>query len=59
MYRTFSLLFCLLLFACSPPSDEKLEADIVIYGGTAASITAAVQAIKWVNPLSWYRLIPT
>ncbi len=39
------LLSILVLFACAP-NDSSLKADIIIYGGTSAAVTAAVQAKK-------------
>ncbi len=48
------LLSTLLIFSCSSPSETSQEApeaavrsaDIIIYGGTSAAVTAAVQAAK-------------
>ncbi len=36
----------ILLTTCSSKSSNENQADLVIYGGTSAAITAAVQAIK-------------
>ena len=48
--RYVTILFTLLIsFFCSSakdPGEEVLRADIIIYGGTSAAITAAVQAKK-------------
>ena len=41
-----SLLIILILFSCKPENTSEFEADIIIYGGTSAAITAAVQAKK-------------
>ncbi|WP_339866571.1 FAD-dependent oxidoreductase [uncultured Algoriphagus sp.] len=41
-----SLLILLILFSCKPENTSEFEADIIIYGGTSAAITAAVQAKK-------------
>ncbi|MFC6103551.1 FAD-dependent oxidoreductase [Olivibacter domesticus] len=41
-----SILTLLSICACSPKQQEGEEADIIIYGGTSAAITAAVQAKK-------------
>src|SRR5690349_13561303 len=40
------LFYCLAFLACNSPkeSTNEFEADIIIYGGTSAAITAAVQA---------------
>jgi hypothetical protein len=46
MRIVFSLFLSLLIFSCSKPSDPVFQADIIIYGGTSAGITAAVQAKK-------------
>lgn len=36
-----------LFFSCGTPSSDNVwEADIIIYGGTSAAVTAAVQAVK-------------
>ncbi len=41
------LLLSSMFFSCgTSSSDNVLEADIIIYGGTSAAITAAVQAVK-------------
>ena len=40
------ILTLLNIYACSPKQQEGEEADIIIYGGTSAAITAAVQAKK-------------
>ncbi|WP_111670994.1 FAD-dependent oxidoreductase [Algoriphagus litoralis] len=42
----FSLFLSFLIFSCSKPSEPVFQADIIIYGGTSAGITAAVQAKK-------------
>ncbi len=43
----YFLLLSVLLFSCNTkPPENSFEADIVIYGGTSAAITAAVQAVK-------------
>ncbi|MEB2784323.1 FAD-dependent oxidoreductase [Algoriphagus persicinus] len=41
-----SLIILLLIFGCEPKSTSDYEADLIIYGGTSAAITAAVQAKK-------------
>jgi len=41
-----SILTLLSICACSPKQQDGEEADIIIYGGTSAAITAAVQAKK-------------
>ncbi|SFA97616.1 FAD-dependent oxidoreductase [Algoriphagus aquimarinus] len=42
-----SLVVLLLLFSCQPQKNASdYEADLIIYGGTSAAITAAVQAKK-------------
>lgn len=46
-FSVVSLLF--LLCSCQNPSSEKdsvLEADVVIYGGTSAAVTTAVQVVR-------------
>jgi hypothetical protein len=45
------ILFMAVLFSCSQPlimsgKSESFEADLIIYGGTSAAVTAAVQAVK-------------
>lgn len=40
-----ALLFCLLFFT-QVRAQEPAEADVVIYGGTSAAVTAAVQVIR-------------
>ncbi len=40
----FSLLLC--NYAIGAPSQEVYEADVIIYGGTSASITAAIQVAR-------------
>ncbi|SHO62509.1 FAD-dependent oxidoreductase [Algoriphagus zhangzhouensis] len=42
----FVFLFIGLIFSCSPKTENLFEADIIIYGGTSAAVTAAVQAKK-------------
>ena len=42
----FSLFLSLLIFSCRKPSEPVFQTDIIIYGGTSAGITAAVQAKK-------------
>ncbi|WP_268035341.1 FAD-dependent oxidoreductase [Algoriphagus sp. PAP.12] len=42
----FVFLFIGLIFSCSPKAENLFEADIIIYGGTSAAVTAAVQAKK-------------
>lgn len=37
-------LFLIICLGCKTENDSSLEADIIIYGGTSAGITAAVQA---------------
>ena len=49
--RFLSLIFAIglsALFSCSTPQAERPENsyDIIIYGGTSAAITAAIQAVK-------------
>lgn len=46
--RTFLFLLSFIyLLSCAPPKEaNEFEADIIIYGGTSAAITAAVQAKK-------------
>lgn len=39
-------LFLIICLGCKTENDSSLEADIIIYGGTSAGITAAVQAKK-------------
>jgi hypothetical protein len=49
MLRTPRLLFFaifFLSFGCKTKNNNSFEADIIIYGGTSAAITAAVQAKK-------------
>jgi len=51
MKQTFnSLVIFILLFSFGAytlqTSEEKYEADIIVYGGTSAAVTAAVQAVK-------------
>jgi len=44
-----SLIFCLGTWACSGPtakSSNTKKADVIIYGGTSAAVTAAVQLTK-------------
>jgi len=41
-----SLFILLLSFSCQPKSTSDYDADLIIYGGTSAAITAAVQAKK-------------
>ncbi|TXE10302.1 FAD-dependent oxidoreductase [Algoriphagus aquimarinus] len=41
-----SLFILLLSFSCQPESTSDYDADLIIYGGTSAAITAAVQAKK-------------
>ncbi|MEB2777685.1 FAD-dependent oxidoreductase [Algoriphagus sp. D3-2-R+10] len=41
-----SLIILLLIFGCEPKSTSDYEADLIIYGGTSAAITAAIQAKK-------------
>ncbi|SEL74061.1 FAD-dependent oxidoreductase [Parapedobacter koreensis] len=40
----FALIALLTITSCSSPATDHAEADIIIYGGTASAITAAVQA---------------
>lgn len=42
------LLFVLLIWSCNPKSSNPNEfsADIIIYGGTSAAITAAIEAVQ-------------
>lgn len=42
----FVFLFIGFIFSCSPKAENLFEADIIIYGGTSAAVTAAVQAKK-------------
>jgi len=45
----FSLFLCFTLWGCSGPSGKFINtksADVIIYGGTAAAVTAAVQLTK-------------
>ncbi|WP_026954515.1 FAD-dependent oxidoreductase [Algoriphagus vanfongensis] len=42
----FRILILGLVFSCKPKVENQFEADIIIYGGTSAAITAAVQAKK-------------
>ncbi|MDO8966343.1 FAD-dependent oxidoreductase [Algoriphagus sp.] len=42
----FPLLLSILIFSCTTKQKDHFEADIIIYGGTSAGITAAVQAKK-------------
>ncbi|MCH6234264.1 FAD-dependent oxidoreductase [Cognataquiflexum rubidum] len=49
MSKSFNFLIAILLIAClgcKPENKSDFEADIIIYGGTSAGITAAVQAKK-------------
>jgi hypothetical protein len=48
MNKTFTLIliFLSLLTGCNPEKENHFDADIIIYGGTSAGITAAVQAKK-------------
>lgn len=41
-----ALFFSLLIFSCESQDENDFEADIIIYGGTSAGITAGVQAKK-------------
>jgi len=44
-----ALIFCLALWGCSSPAGNSTHlksADVIIYGGTAAAVTAAVQLTK-------------
>lgn len=41
-----SLFIMLLIFGCKPENTSDYQADLIIYGGTSAAITAAVQARK-------------
>ena len=44
-----TLIFCLALWGCSSPSGNSTHlkrADVIIYGGTSAAVTAAVQLTK-------------
>jgi hypothetical protein len=45
---TLFLLFVISIFGCSPikKSNPGFQADVVIYGGTSAAITAAVEIVK-------------
>lgn len=46
----FYLSACVFLLSCTPPNEtNEFEADIIIYGGTSAAITAAVQAKEMGN----------
>jgi len=38
--------FTFLLFACSPKNNNTYEADVIIYGGTSAAVTAAVEVVQ-------------
>ncbi len=40
------ILFILLFAGCKPDVQNKFEADVIIYGGTAAAVVAAVQLAK-------------
>ncbi|SEG49287.1 FAD-dependent oxidoreductase [Algoriphagus boritolerans] len=46
MRTILALFFSLFILSCSSESETDLQADIIIYGGTSAGITAAVQAKK-------------
>lgn len=41
-----ALLAGLVIFSCSPQQEQEEITDVVIYGGTSAAVTAAVQAKK-------------
>ncbi|SFU17544.1 FAD dependent oxidoreductase [Algoriphagus locisalis] len=41
-----SLFILFLIFGCKPENTSDYQADLIIYGGTSAAITAAVQAKK-------------
>ncbi len=42
--RKLLFIFCILLFATTARAQSIKKYDVVIYGGTAAAVTAAVQA---------------
>ena len=42
----FTLLLGILFLACDPVQEQEEITDVVIYGGTSAAVTAAVQAKK-------------
>jgi hypothetical protein len=48
MNRIFVLTGFLLVFAisCTPKTDPQYNADVIIYGGTSAAITSAIQVTK-------------
>lgn len=49
MKTILSLLFCsILIVSCNPQRNPKAlyEADVVIYGGTSAAVTAAVEVVR-------------
>lgn len=46
MRNILALLLSLFIFSCEPQNENDFQADIIIYGGTSAGITAAVQAKK-------------
>jgi len=54
LIRLFLLIFCSSLWSCageqasrtSTDNDNNYQADIIVYGGTSAAVTAAVQAVR-------------
>lgn len=51
MRNFLALLLSLFIFSCEPQNENDFEAEIIIYGGTSAGITAAVQAKKMGKPV--------
>ena len=57
LFRTLTPLLTVLCLAisCQQKNAEKSStADVIIYGGTSAAVTAAVEVAKSVNQLSWF-----
>ena len=48
MLKIYTIIIGLLFFGCQEQSglNNKMSADVIIYGGTSAAITTAVQVVK-------------
>jgi len=44
--QIFALVFLLIFAGCGQNQQEKIQADVIIYGGTSAAVTAAVQLVR-------------
>ncbi|MBN1820119.1 MAG: FAD-dependent oxidoreductase [Prolixibacteraceae bacterium] len=42
----FLTIFLILFFGCNKNDPSRFEADVIIYGGTSAAVTAAVEIVK-------------